>query len=242
MSTNIDEVILFIHTDTANCVPCVRFVMEYKLPVKIVRLDDPYIREKARNGQYFSITMVPSMVVTYVDGNIQLFVGRDKILTWLNSVVLQASQRSPETGPTNPPYGNEPHPTAMKVYSQPPKGANAYGTRQPPRVIDTTEEDEPEDIPTKKKKSPKKKKGNKKKVTFDPRRNREAPQGDDESAGVEYINKPPPLPTKGLIVGNENANSSKKGMKKLMMAAKEMEKQRDATLGYREEDLPVANF
>jgi len=181
--------------------------------VKVVRLDTKEARNRAMNGKNFQIKTVPALMILYEDGNMQLFVGREKIMYW-----LQQSIRPPS--PVNKPEFAE-------------------------------ESSEEEYIPIKqhKKKASKKSEskglysGSSKK---DKRKKAEAVVESEEEEEIIFIDneeeesKPPPPFTKGLITGA--GSKAKSNMSSIMKDAKQMERDRQNSLGYDESKLPAANF
>ncbi len=82
VSTNI----LFISTLSQKCIGCLKYSQQYRLPIRIVRLDTADSRSKASNGKYFQIKVVPALVIHHADGNTQLFVGVDKVMAVMTSI------------------------------------------------------------------------------------------------------------------------------------------------------------
>lgn len=82
----VNNVLLFISSVSQSCVPPVTYIREKKLPIIIVRLDTIEDRKKAANGPFFKITEVPTMVVSYSDRTVQLFIGSEKILEWMMNI------------------------------------------------------------------------------------------------------------------------------------------------------------
>jgi hypothetical protein len=82
----VNNVLLFISSVSQSCVQPVTYIRERNLPIMVVRLDTVEDRRKAANGPFFKITEVPTMVVSYSDNTVQLFVGSGKILEWMNSI------------------------------------------------------------------------------------------------------------------------------------------------------------
>ncbi len=71
------------------CIQPMQFVKKYRMPVRVVRLDTEYSRKLVQSGRHFQIKSVPSLVINYADGNMQLFIGSDKILQILTTVKKQ---------------------------------------------------------------------------------------------------------------------------------------------------------
>lgn len=93
---SITEAILFIASNSNACMPCIQFVSKQRIPMQLVRLDTEASRRAAANGKFFQITTVPTMVIMYEDGNVQLFLGTPKIIQWLTAMIKSASQKSNE--------------------------------------------------------------------------------------------------------------------------------------------------
>lgn len=187
---SINNVLLFVSSTSQSSISPIKFIREHNLPVLIVRLDTIEDRIKAANGQYFKITEVPTLVVFYVDDTLQLFVGSDKIMTWMNAIVKSKEQ----------------HEVAESTV-----------------ISDEIEIDEVQEKPKKGKKGKKKKN-----VTFD--------------ENIDLL-ETPPSKSKKTVLGNTGESSSRtsSGGSKLKNSdifsmAKKMEKERDSTLGYKENE------
>lgn len=238
----IDRVILFVSSFSANCAPCVNFVQQHSMPVNIVKLDNAAVRQRVRNGRYFQITNVPTLLVTYTDGNLQLFQGKDKILEWFNNIVAARA------------------PSPMTSATPPTKVAKKITQRAPPREIEEEEEeDEEEDAPppprkakAKTKRPPVKFKSTKKKVEEDEDVELIAIGEDEEGEDVTPRRPQPPPPSKSVTRGGgkglsisttaNNPLSTNKGkssgMASLVEQARKMEEDRKNSLGYDEKNLP----
>lgn len=221
---SIQDVFLFVSTTSQNSAHVMRFVQENRIPVHVVRLDTSEDRKSAANGRHFQIVNVPTLLVAYTDSNIQLFVGYDKIIQWLQNIIESRNSQSQE-------------PEVI----QPPKSSNIDHKT----VLIESEDEEPQK--RKSKKSSKRSKKPSKKTTgglYD-RGGRTTGRDEGEEVEIEYIDdrrsKKPPS-TEGLMVGAQGA-ASKKGksrMNDLFSLAKQMERDRKSTLGYDEKDLPVS--
>ncbi len=80
---SIQDVVLFVSSISQACILPVQFIQENRFPAKLVRLDTIIDRQAAANGKYIQIHIVPTLLITYSDGNIQLFAGQEKVLMWL---------------------------------------------------------------------------------------------------------------------------------------------------------------
>lgn len=113
MSTRIAKLLLFVSTSSNSSIECVGFLQQNRIPdVSIIRLDTEEARDQAANGSMFQITVVPSLVVLFEDGNLQMFVGLPKIISWFKKMIQNAS---------NPPRTARPK-------SSKPKSSNIYDT------------------------------------------------------------------------------------------------------------------
>jgi len=227
---NIRDVLLFVSTVDPDSIPCTTFVSKNKIPLKVVRLDTEESREQARNGKQFQITVVPTLVIIFSDGTFQFFIKSQKIISKLIEL-LTAPQRQ------SPPPQSQPHTKKPTVVES---SGEDEGSEE-----EQSEELEPvKKAPPKKqlKKKPAAKKPRKKIIVED---DETIPQADSgqQSPDIVFIDdgkrpsRPPPLPTDNLRVGIKS--SGKRSNKSLIAMAKQMEKEREAALGYREEDLPV---
>lgn len=93
---SISEAILFVATNSNASRPCLQFVSQQKIPMQVVRLDTESARKSAASGKFFQITVVPTMVIAYEDGNTQLFLGSQKIIQWLTAMMKASSRPEPQ--------------------------------------------------------------------------------------------------------------------------------------------------
>ncbi len=244
---SIDEVILFCSSVSQACVPVIQMIQQYQLPVKLFRLDTAAFREAAQNGPYFQIKVVPTLVVTYRDGNLQLFVGQPKTLEWLKMVVR----------PPGAPQGGSQNPGSPEGVSH---SSNHRDTETKISLTSSDEEVEIDPHPKKKKKKkpktppPKSKKSSTKEGgLYGPSKKKKKKKssvefyssGEDGEDGVdiEFVNdgRPPAPPTGGLMLGSQAVRPQRMKGSSLAEMAKQMERDRDHTLGYDEKSLPTYN-
>lgn len=96
---SIKDIILFCSTTSQASIPCLKFIQQHRLPVKVVRLDTQELRDRASRGKYFQVVTVPNLVVLYNDNNLQQFVGRDKIIRWFTNIIQQNNRAPPVAQP-----------------------------------------------------------------------------------------------------------------------------------------------
>ena len=99
------DVVLFISKASKECMPCVNFIGQNSIPVSIVRLDTESSRLAAQTNKNFQITGVPTLLVVFDDGKVQLFTGRDSIIPWLNNTIKNSQQNN---NPQQQDYPQEP--------------------------------------------------------------------------------------------------------------------------------------
>lgn len=240
---NIDQVILFCSSVSQACIPVVQMIQQYQLPVKLVRLDTVAYREAAKNGPHFQIKNVPTLVVTYRDGNLRQFVGQPKILEWLRMAI----------GPPGGQPGGQQMPPEEQV--APPKRIKEMRIS-----LSSSSEEEP---PKRKKKEKKTKSSrasssikdgglygpNKKDNKGKKKKKKEAElefYSSDEDEGevdIEFVDdgRPSAPPTGGLMVGAHAVKPQRMKGTSIAEMAKQMERDRIKTLGYDERNLPVHN-
>lgn len=214
MSRQIADVVLFFSKFSRESGPCVEAVIQSKLPIKLVPLDTVEAREAAQRGTAIQIRAVPSLVVELEDGNVQMYVGRPKILAWLKSI---SQSRQPPPQPT----------TSSRNSSR--SGRN---TKLASDSDDQSDESESDDSPPPpRKKSPRKKSSPKKKKI-----KKQATQFVESPVDLEFADdpppsRPPPLSTSGLSTSSNSG--TRKTSDNLMNMAKQMMADRDSTLGYK---------
>ena len=89
---SVSNVYLFCSSTSPACVPCSQFVQTHRLPVETIRLETKHDRNRVMNGKNFQIKSVPSLMVLYDDGDMQLFVGQKKIISWMNRAIQPQEQ------------------------------------------------------------------------------------------------------------------------------------------------------
>ena len=116
---SLSGVILFVSTLSRACSASIKYVTDNSIPVQIVKLDTTEARSRAANGKYFQVKSVPTMMVNYDDGNMEVFIGNDKIIPVLSSIsgISRSSNNRFAGGGGN---------TNIN-YSRPPMEHNMYG-------------------------------------------------------------------------------------------------------------------
>jgi len=99
---SISEATLFVASNSNASIQTLNFVKKTKLPVQIVRLDTVEARQQAANGKHFQIVSVPTMVISYEDGNTQLFLGLPKITQWLTALIKTKEEENARREPIEP--------------------------------------------------------------------------------------------------------------------------------------------
>lgn len=81
------KIVIFVSTASKVCQETISYIIKNKIKADIVRLDTAESRKRAANGKYFQIKMVPTMLVSYEDQNMEIFIGNDKIMPVLSSFI-----------------------------------------------------------------------------------------------------------------------------------------------------------
>ena len=225
---------MFVSTNSSACQGPISMVSSSGAPIEIVRLDSKESRVAAARGKHFQITNVPSLVTLFTDGKLQLFVGTDRIYPVLQSLL------APPSPPEEEPISEE---EEIDIIEQPsPPRKNSKGRRSAGKM--------------KSKPKPKKKAPPRRKKKAPPPKEDEEDEDDDieifgEENQVEELDfddsnpiayRPPPPPTTGLMVGPSVSKGNESRNTNIMEMAKTMARQREATLGYNEKDLPKGRF
>lgn len=226
------DIVLFTSEKSKICQSCINAISGTTLPVKLFSIDSKVARDKVTRGKHFKIRVVPTLFITFADGNMQLYEGVNKIVRWFEAIEERKKIEQKNTniyeqeGPTQIP--------PKKPYTSPMAQA-AKKHRKIKKMLEQQDENgmlPPEETPLEE---------------GDPNEGFE--DGEfldneylDEEGGdeveIEFINedgRPPPPPTAGLEMRKGGGGSS---MQDLMAKAKAMQRERDETLGYDENKLP----
>lgn len=84
---SVSKFILFCTSNSIPSLQTIKYIQSQNLPAQYVRLDTKEARKLAENGKYFKIQYVPTLLVLYDDGNLQLFEGKPKILQFFHSYI-----------------------------------------------------------------------------------------------------------------------------------------------------------
>ncbi len=93
---NITEMVLFYSRYSPKCRDAINFINHYNFPVQQISIDSKETRDIIANGPYFKIKGVPSIIVTYADGNAELYEG-EKVISWMSQLV--ATKEEPQRIP-----------------------------------------------------------------------------------------------------------------------------------------------
>lgn len=85
-------VVIFVSTASRECGVSLKYIKENSIKAQVVRLDTREARDRAANGKYFQVKMVPTMIVNYEDGNMEIFIGNNKIIPVLNAIFRPPSR------------------------------------------------------------------------------------------------------------------------------------------------------
>ena len=94
VKTQIVNAILFCSKYSKESVQCMEYINKKDLPIHAISLDNRKLREAVLRGNMFQIKSVPTMLIEYASGDIQLFAGRHKIVNWIDQMVnnMQATE------------------------------------------------------------------------------------------------------------------------------------------------------
>lgn len=138
MNNSISNVILFVCSNSNSSIEPLNLIQYYNIPVQVVKLDNQKARNKAKKGRFFQITSVPSLVVIYQDGTLQMFVGKDKTVNWIQQLVsnkMQPTYNQPE----------EYEETALDNAPKPKKSKKKKRKRKKPKNLDYSSSDDDDD-------------------------------------------------------------------------------------------------
>jgi len=138
----IQNLVLFVSSTSQSCIDPLKFVQHYQLPVNIVRLDSKVTRERAANGKYFQIHNVPSLVAFYADGDMQIFVSREKIISWLTNLMKSSTPPPTSTTIEEPPKSILKAPSKKKKIKKSKKKVKFQDSPEELEFVGGSEDDE----------------------------------------------------------------------------------------------------
>lgn len=144
MNNSISNVILFVCSNSNASIEPLKLVRYYNIPLQIVKLDTQKARNKAKKGKYFQINSVPSLVVIYQDGTLQMFIGKEKIVNWIQQLVSSKINEPTQDYNQNDEYQE----TRLEGYTKPKKSKKKKNKRKhkkPKKLEYPSSEDEDED-------------------------------------------------------------------------------------------------
>lgn len=219
---SVQDVVLFVSSTSGACTPVLKFIGKNQIPVGIVRLDSPEDRQIAATGKYFQIVNVPTLLVIYDDGNLQLFVGQEKIITWFQQII-QKNMQHPQ-----PQYPEPQHPEPVRR----PQQKNRQSKKKPvfEEYSSSSEEDSEEEVyeAPKKKKIASIKEKSSKKYKKQNKKKKKPIQFEDDEQEIEFFNEEDSKsPSTGLEVGAGYLEKRTPQMGSIHEIAKQMQKDRE---------------
>lgn len=126
---SLSELVLFYSSASKASRPCYDIVTQTPLreSVKLVCLDSVEARRAAKEGKHFQIVNVPTLVLTFADGNLQLLVGSEKVMFFFKRLL---TQRTEENQPQEEPSDEEETPTEDRPRGGKKKKAKAKKTKK----------------------------------------------------------------------------------------------------------------
>lgn len=94
MERRIINAVLFVSRFSKESAPCVQFIEKQSLSMEVIYLDSETIREAVQSGTFIQIQKVPTLLLEYNDGSIQLYVGRVKVIEWLKQLFNRSIQQN----------------------------------------------------------------------------------------------------------------------------------------------------
>lgn len=87
----IHEIVFFTHSKNDLCQYLDRFISQYNIPVKKVRIHSKSIAQRVKKGKFVNVRGVPTLVVVTQDGNVQRYEGND-CKQWLELLIQGNTQ------------------------------------------------------------------------------------------------------------------------------------------------------
>ncbi len=103
MSSLAIEKILFYSRLSQACQHPVTLTHQNGLDIQLCCIDNPDVRKRIEKGKYFQLSHVPTLLISYSDGNMQIYEG-PKVTQWMESQLYASQNPSGETRQQTPAY------------------------------------------------------------------------------------------------------------------------------------------
>lgn len=133
----INDLILFISSESEPCQKCISFISRANFPINTVRLDTAEAREIAKNGKFFSITKVPTLIIIMDDGQASQYIGLDKVIQVIMSLLKSNEDTQVEFINNPPPKKRD---ASMKISAAPEKSGNRKKKKKRGKNVDIIDE------------------------------------------------------------------------------------------------------
>lgn len=232
---SINEFIYFYSSKSPKSMECLKYLISNKIPINPIKLDTAKDRSIAKNGKYFQIVAVPSLVIIFGDGNLQLLVGQQKIVLYIKNLITSMRQQAmiDESNQHQPHETQEDYPTSIDY----PSTNHSPKTKTSRRKKKSSRKKKPKSSSKSSKSSSSSSSSSSKPIDF----TNDEEDDSDEIVFIEEDDKPSRKPIQYSM--NKKGNGTKGNdkpsrMNDLIEAAKQMQKDRKSTLGYDEDNLP----
>lgn len=91
---SISNVVLFISKYSEVCKGVVQYIIYNKMQITIIPIDSAEARKMVLLSDKLKLYSVPTLLVERTDNSVQLFLGNEKIMAWLNLVVYRISNNT----------------------------------------------------------------------------------------------------------------------------------------------------
>lgn len=89
------SIVLFYSTRSKLCNDFIDIAHQKQIEMDMVRVDNPQAKQMLRTGKYFNINMVPAVMITTKDGDIEVYQGNNA-LYWIQNVQSNVIDEEPE--------------------------------------------------------------------------------------------------------------------------------------------------
>ena len=95
MSNHVHEIIFFHNSQSMLCGQLHQYLKTQNIPALYFNVNSKEVAKKLKSGKYFKVTKVPTLVVSFKDGNVKKFEGKE-CFQWLEHATSSSRQQQSE--------------------------------------------------------------------------------------------------------------------------------------------------
>lgn len=116
---NINEAILFYDTSSQICREPLSMIKRNNLPIICISTSSSQTRQILKNGKFFRVKRVPIIMLSSVEGNIQVYEGITKVMQLINNIIHPPVKNPPSSNQNEKEIENEKDVSDVEIIEDP---------------------------------------------------------------------------------------------------------------------------